>query len=170
MTQLTEESAVTSVSLGNRLRSLAGLVAIAVKSSAARASLRRGSPMDVATTAPFFRLINQLELGDLPAPQLVRWGAVVQCMAIAGDANATISDGSLLARAGYSESRFSRLLASHDQQLLDQCLLAARFVHARDHPMRWHQVGRLMLLDTYEGSSVQSRLQLARDYYRAVEN
>jgi hypothetical protein len=54
--------------------------------------------------------------------------------------------------------------------MLDQSALAARFLHAREHPCRWDDLGSLILLDSGANESAERvRLRLARDYYRTLD-
>lgn len=167
---MTESTIVSpQESLRHTLKRLAVLVAAACKATASSASLRRGTPADVVRSASFHRVLASTEMQEVSVDRLLGWAALVQCMAIGGDHSAPLSDGAMLARAGLSESRFSRLLAAGGSTVHDQCLLAARFLHARGHPCRWDDLGALLILD--EGSSShaeRARLRLARDYYRTL--
>lgn len=136
----------------------------------ARASLRRGTRHDVARQAAFHALLMDIPDEHISYDLLERWAAVVQCAAITGGSvDRGESDGKLLARAGLSEARFARLLASHGDGLFDQMLMVSRFVHSKDFRPGWMQLGELLLTDEiseYRADAV--RLQLARDYYRTL--
>ncbi len=130
------------------LRTLAMHVELLCKSPATGAALRRGTPMDVAHSAAFHRVLTVAEIEDDSAERLLRWATVVQCMAIGGDSRAPLSDGSTIQ---------------------DQCVLASRFLHAREHPCRWEDLGALLVLDSLSSESTERiRLRLARDYFRTL--
>lgn len=133
------------------------------------ASLRRGSAHDVARQAAFHRLLAEVPDYDVQAHDLIRWAAVAQCMALTGvPATERESDGTVLARAELSESRFSRLLASRGDSFRDQLLLVARYLHSKDVSLDWSELGELTLTDEANEERADTlRLQLARDYYRA---
>jgi hypothetical protein len=123
----------------------------------------------VARCASFHRVLANAEIEEVSIDRLLHWASLVQCMAIGGDPGAPLPDGAMLARAGLSESRFSRLLAAGGSTVHDQCLLAARFLHARGHPCRWDDLGALLILDAgSSGQAERARLRLAREYYRTL--
>ena len=77
------------------------------------------------------------------------------------------NDGAILAHAELSESRFSRLLASHGDGFRDQLLLVARYLHSKDASPGWSELGELTLTDELNEERADTlRLRLARDYYR----
>lgn len=141
-------------------------------STGALASLRRGSRHDVARQAAFYAALADIPDDYLPPDTLVRWAAVAQCMALTGvPTTSDGSDGSLLASSGLSESRFSRLLASHGDGFFDQLLLVARFLHSKDARPSWSDLGELALTDEVNEARADAvRLRLARDYYRTLTN
>jgi CRISPR system Cascade subunit CasB len=169
MTETILESSQTS--LRGTLRKLVLLVEGACKSPASSASLRRSTPFEVANSAAFYRVLANAQIEDETGDRLLRWATVVQCMAIGGDSSAPLPDGAMLARAGFSESRFSRLLAAGGSTVQDQCVLAARFLHSRDHSCRWDDLGALLILDAGSTTNAeQTRLRLAREYYRSLDD
>lgn len=151
------------------LRRTAVLVSAARKSPASSAALRRGSSSDVAQSAAFHRVLNHAQIDEDSIERLGAWASVIQCMAIGGAAQVQLSDGTMLARAGLSESRFSRLLSASGTSLADQCLLIARFLHSKEHLCCWEDLGSLLLLDA-SGSTYADhvRLRLAKDYFRTA--
>lgn len=167
-----ESSADLSRPLSRRdiLREMARRVSNPALGTGALASLRRGSAHEVARQAAFYRLLVEVPDHEIPAHDLIRWAAVAQCMALTGvGATKTESDGTVLARAELSESRFSRLLASRGDGFRDQLLLVARYLHSKDASLSWSELGELTL--TEEVNEVQAdglRLRIARDYYRAL--
>lgn len=139
-------------------------------STGALASLRRGTRHDVARQAAFFAALQDIPDERLSQQSLQRWASIVQCMAITGVPSAPDTrDGSALARAGLSESRFARLLASHGDGFFDQLLLVARYVHSKEVLLGWRELGELALTDEHlEERADAIRLSLARDYYRTL--
>ena len=152
------------------LREMARRIRNPVVGTGALASLRRGSAHDVARQAAFHRLLAEVPDHEIQTHDLIRWAAVAQCMALTGvPATKNESDGTVLARAELSESRFSRLLASHGDGFRDQLLLVARYLHSKDASLGWSELGELTLTDEANEERADTlRLQLARDYYRAL--
>ncbi len=170
MTTPTGTTPLASQSRSQLLASVGRRVRDARMSSGARASLRRGTRHDVARQAAFFAVLADVPEERLSAQSLERWAAVVQCMAITGvSESSNARDGGALAMAGLTESRFSRLLASHGDGLFDQLLLVARFAHSRDLSMGWRELGELALTDDHRAERAEEiRLSLARSYYRTL--
>ena len=155
----------------DRLRDMARQIRDPRLSTGARASLRRGAPHDVARQAAFFRILSEQSLQYDQVDELIAWATVAQCMAITGIplAAGAESDGTVLARAGLTESRFARLLASHGEGMRDQMLLIARYLHSKDASVAWNEMGELILTDDRSDERANDiRLRLARDYYRAL--
>jgi len=165
----------TSTALRSRaqlLGAMSGRIHDPRMSTGALASLRRGSRHDVARQAAFHAAVADIPSESLALGVLVRWAAVAQCMAVTGvPATSALRDGSGMAQAGLSESRFARLLASHGDGFFDQLLLVARFLHAKDTAISWQELGELALTDDlHEERADVVRLALARDYYRELVN
>lgn len=141
-------------------------------STGAHASLRRGTRHDVVRQAAFHHVIAEVPDDQLGLDALSRWAAVVQCIALTAIGTSVgPSDGSALANAGLSETRFSRLLASRGDGFFDQLLLIARYLRAKQTPVRWNDLGELALtIDVQETRADALRLRLARDFYRVVSN
>jgi CRISPR type I-E-associated protein CasB/Cse2 len=141
-----------------------------VINTGALASLRRGSAHDVARQAAFHRLLAAVPDHEIPTHDLIRWAAVAQCMALTGiPSTKSESDGTAMAHADLSESRFARLLASHGDGFRDQLLLVARYLHSKDTSLNWYELGELTLTDGINEERADTlRLRLARDYYRAL--
>lgn len=135
------------------------------------AALRRGSPDQVALSAPFHRILAGLEGFD-PSPEWFRSLAVIAMgMALTVDGSpAGGRDGAVLAKAGLTESRFARLLASHGEGLQDQLLLLARMLRARELAPAWQDLGALALADALDFEWIdEARIRLATAYYRAAD-
>ncbi len=138
-------------------------------STGALASLRRGTRFDVARQSAFYAVAVDVPEYQLAADAIQRWAALAQCIAITGPLpGMTDSDGGALAHARLSDSRFSRLLASHGEGLFDQLLLLARFVKSKNVALTWKDLGAMALADgSQEMLADAARLRLARDYYRS---
>ena len=138
----------------------------------AKASLRRGSRHEVVRQAAFHLVSSHIPEYEMQSDISTRWAAIAQCIALAGTSSPSVSrDGTTLAAAGLSESRFARLLASHGDGMLDQLLLVARVLHSKDVSLGWSELGELALSDErYEERADRARLGLARDYYRALND
>jgi CRISPR system Cascade subunit CasB len=158
-----------------RLAFLARRLADPAFGPGARAALRRADPTTVMRQAAFHRLIveAQIDESQIAGDGWLRWATVLHAMAIGirpGLHPPGRPAGEALARAGYAESRFMRLLAAHDELLRDQIVLLARFMHARDEPLEWRDLGELVLADTIcPRTAERVRLRLARSYYKSVD-
>ncbi|MEP6621972.1 MAG: type I-E CRISPR-associated protein Cse2/CasB [bacterium] len=170
MTDTTSPTLTSSASRAQLLGAMGRRIRDPRMSTGALASLRRGSRHDVVRQAAFHAALVDVPDHRLPAEDLVRWAAVAQCMAITGvPGSTTAHDGGALARAGLSESRFARLLASHGDGFFDQLLLIARFLHSKEASLAWRDLGELALTDDRLDERADAlRLSLARDYYRAL--
>lgn len=170
MTQVSATDPSRPTSRRDLLREIARRLRDPTISTGALASLRRGTPQDVARQAAFHRLLAEIPDQHTQADDLIRWASVVQCMSLTRVAGAPFeSDGTLLARAGLSESRFARLLASRGDGLRDQMLLVARYLRSKDTSPVWADLGELALTDGLNEERADAlRLRLARDYYRAL--
>lgn len=141
----------------------------------ARAALRRGDPITVMRQAAFHRLVARARVDEsvLAADGWLRWATVLHAMAIAIRPGAPLSQrpaGEALASAGYSESRFMRLLAADGDTLRDQIVLLARFMHSRDESLDWRDLGELVLADGIRPHTTERvRLRLARSYYKSLD-
>jgi CRISPR system Cascade subunit CasB len=138
------------------------------------ASLRRHSPERVAREPAFHRLLagvpdDMLKAQDAP----VRWAAVIQAIAIGakpGEPASRESAGKALAEAGYSESRFARLLAAGGSTLRAQIMLLARYMNGKQARFSWADLGELVLVEGWNGECADIlRFRLARDYFRQLD-
>ncbi len=170
MTETSTEATFAPQSRSQLLSAVARRIRDPRTSTGAMASLRRGSRFDVARQAAFHAVTADVPDHRLPPHELHRWAAVAQCMAVTGiPAKAGLRDGGALAQARLSESRFARLLASHGDGFFDQLLLIARYLHSKDMPISWQDLGELALTDDLADDRADAvRLTLARDYYRAL--
>lgn len=158
-----------------RLAFLARRLADPGLGASARAALRRADPIVVMQQAVFHRLVARARVDEsrMAGDGWLRWATVLHAMAIAIRPGAPLPQrpaGEALVRAGYSESRFVRLLASHGEVLRDQVVLLARFTHARDEPLDWRDFGELVLADEIRPRTAERlRLRLARSYYKSLD-
>ena len=141
------------------------------------ASLRRHSPSDVVNEPAFHRLIAGLEDKMLAGDGTpLRWATVIQAIAIGTKPGEGVSQeraGKALAEAGYSESRFARLLAAHGQTFRDQIVLLARYMNGKQARFSWGDLGELILVEGVNAAwaderAEKLRFQIARDYYREL--
>jgi CRISPR system Cascade subunit CasB len=136
------------------------------------AELRRMDPRRLA--APFFKLAGLVLDSELPGEVKARedaetrWAAVVVGLAHLGDLQvASLRLGSALASAGFSELRFSRLLRSDTEQLVDEIPMVARFLAAKSVAVDFATAARLILS---AGRSEEERVRrnIARDYFATL--
>jgi hypothetical protein len=59
---------------------------------------------------------------------------------------------------------------SREEALNDQCVLLARFLHARDHPAKWDDLGALLVLEEGTAGAEFARRRLARDFYLSADS
>jgi CRISPR type I-E-associated protein CasB/Cse2 len=136
------------------------------------ASLRRHIPADVQNEPTFHRLITDVDDKLLVEDAPLRWATVIQAMALGtkpGEGVPTERAGKSLAAAGYSESRFARLLASHGDTFRDQVVLLARYMNGKQARFSWADLGELVLVEGWnEPRADKLRFRIARDYYREL--
>ncbi len=133
------------------------------------AGLRRMDPARL-DAGGFWKLAGLHLDSFLPGEAMARhraeiaWGAVIVALATMGDLQDTGERlGRSLAQAGYSESRFTRLLRSDHERRLDEIPQMARFLAAKQQPADLVDAAILVV-----GSEVMrdaSSRNLARDYY-----
>lgn len=141
------------------------------------ASLRRHFPSYVVNEPAFHRLIAGLDDKMLAGDGTpLRWATVIQAIAIGTKPGEGISHeraGKALAEAGYSESRFARLLAARGQTFRDQTVLLARYMNGRQARFSWADLGELILVEGIDAAwagerGEKLRFRIARDYYREL--
>ena len=141
----------------------------------ALASLRRSDPSSVLHQPAFYRLVSPIGELALAGEGALRWATVVHAMAISARPGTRSPPsrraGATLARLGYRESRFARLLAARGEALRTEVVLLARFVNAHREPLAWAQLGELVLTEgRRERRAEQLRHALARDYHGATNH
>lgn len=139
----------------------------------ALASLRRNGPGVVVGQPAFHRLFADLPddlLDGIDAP--IRWASVVQASALTavpGTRPPDLHCGIAFARAGLSEARLSRLLASADEALRDQLAMAARRLAAQQIDCDWRDAGELVLVEGFAEARAETlRFRIARAYWREL--
>jgi CRISPR system Cascade subunit CasB len=140
------------------------------------ADLRRLTPQNPYAPAFWKLVVNDAGLeAMLPVRDEARdeaerrWGAILQGLATLGRFHTFgVGLGRALAEAGFAELRFVRLLRAHDEGLLDQARITARFLSAKGQPGDWTDMAWLILSDG-RGHEEKVRRRLARDYYRHLK-
>lgn len=135
------------------------------------AALRRGDARTVLAQPAFHRLTAGFDDHEFAGDGAERWATVAQGIALTGVPDGQReAAGATLARLGFSESRFSRLLSARGSTFRNQVTLLARFARGRGTPLDWRDLGELVLLEERAEEWADAlRLRLARDYYRAIE-
>lgn len=134
--------------------------------------LRRASPR--RPPAGFFKLEGLLLDDVLPgdasprAEAETRWAAIVAGLAQLGSLHRPGRRlGDALFDADFSELRFSRLMRSDAERLIDDLPMLARFLAAKGVPVDWAGAAHL-LLSSGSGIEESVRRHVARDYYRSA--
>lgn len=150
--------------------SIAGLLARGgLLSQGDVAALRRMDPWRPAPA--FFKLeglvLDPVLAGDAErrADQETRWAAVVVGLAMLGHAHVPGRRlGLALAGGDCSELRFTRLLRSDAERLVDELPALARFVAARGFAVDWTDAARL-ILSAGRSDEESVRRHIARDFF-----
>lgn len=134
------------------------------------AELRRLEPHDPGSPA-FWKVVAAYLEDSLPSggerldDAERRWAAILSGLATLGPLHRQgVRLGLALAEAGLSELRFVRLLRAHDEGLLHQARVTAKFLSAKGQPADWTGMARLVLSDGRDDEE-RVRRQLAREYY-----
>jgi CRISPR system Cascade subunit CasB len=132
------------------------------------ADLRRLNPEE-PDRAAFWKALAQCVEDERPMTdgESSRWAAVLAAMArMAPHAHqAGARAGGALARARFSEARFSRLLTARGRALADRLRRAAVFLASRGEPVDWTDLAALSVV-TDHGKAEGVRRRIASDYYR----
>jgi CRISPR system Cascade subunit CasB len=143
-------------------------------SSGERATLRRVDPQCPVTPA-LWRVLgqtHQLAPDRLPEDQKRRWerrwGLLILGMAhVPGLHRYEVPLGAALARAGWSEMRFVRLMEAGADALPVLIRRMAQYLASKEQPANWDDVRQLLFsVDRDYGEDV--RLRIARSYYRTL--
>lgn len=144
------------------------------------AALRRMDPSDPSTAA-FWRLraSHLAPAGLLPEADPwredaeKRWATIMIAMAHLSGLHAPgMPLGSALARAGFSELRFVRLLQARGDVLPRLAIESSRFLAAKGQPVDQKGLALLVLSDGWidPSSTERVRRSIARDYYADATN
>jgi CRISPR system Cascade subunit CasB len=186
MTRPPETADDTKPSRAAQRRSLIGRLAHAMElgaSSSGRAGfstgdlaeLRRIDPAQPYTPA-LWRTLIAYDIDDgwgdgtLRETLEERWAALLMGMAYTvGLHDPSLGLGTALAEAGWSETRFVRLMESRDKRLTEEIRRVAQYLSAKSQPANWAQVAGLVL-DQDSDWAERQRRKIARDYYRRLNH
>lgn len=175
ITENTENKHVTS--FYSLIRKVTGKIAgymetEGILSNGELAQLRRISPEQPFTPA-LWRLLMMLELQQAPEWMSQhqwerRWALILMAMAhCRGLQNFEISFGEALAKAGWSELRFVKLMKSKDQLLETQIRQVSRFLAGKNQPANWAEAAELILYQSGEAAE-KIRVNISRKYYTTL--
>ena len=134
------------------------------------AELRRISPTEPYTPA-LWRLLILLELGN--APEWIqqktwerRWATLMMGMAYCNGLHDFHTPlGNALARAGWSELRFVRLMRASDDALETQIRHIAQFLASKSQAANWADMARLLFYQSGDAGE-NIRIAISRNYYQ----
>lgn len=158
-------------SLGRSVGSAARLLESDALSTGDRAELRRISP-DAPFTPALWQTLHRL--GQHEAPGWIgqsrwerRWATLLMGMAFCtGFHDYGTPLGRALARAGWSELRFVRLLRADGETLEAHLRRVAQYLASKNQPANWADVANLLFYQSGE-TAEDIRLSIARSYYGA---
>ncbi|SHK67514.1 type I-E CRISPR-associated protein Cse2/CasB [Rhodothermus profundi] len=162
-----------SITRGQAVGKVAGLLASEALSAGERAELRRAA-LEAPFTPALWRVLFYLQ--DEGAPVRIgdeaderRWATLLISMAHCVDPRRNLHDyqvplGRALADAGWSELRFTQLLRARGLQLAIFLRRMAQYLSAREQPANWADVAELLFEQTGERADAV-RLRIARAYY-----
>ena len=137
-----------------------------------RAALRRIDP-DTPVTPTLWKVLLELDQGDAPdwigqTKWEQRWATLLMGMAhCAGLHDYNVPLGQALAEAGWSETRFVRLLEADDETLPVLLRRMAQYLASKQQPANWDDVRQLLFVQSGEAAE-DVRLRIARPYYRTL--
>jgi CRISPR system Cascade subunit CasB len=150
---------------------LAGLLAGEHFPAGDRAALKRMAP-DQPPHLAFYRFAFR-ELPEGWEHQRAAWQTLTAGMALSSNHGNPHDPkrplGRALAEQGYSEARLERLLAAEGDTLNTLLLRAARFLAAKGEAADWSDAARLLGLFSADRDHEQIRREIARDYYRNLD-
>lgn len=162
------------------LASIIGSIATAMSSAGKKgalstgdmAELRRISPDAPYTPALWRVLLTWVPDEDLAGPARDKkerqWATLLMAMATCADQHDLHSwFGAALAKAGWSELRFVRLLRAHDTQLEMEVRRLAQFLASKGERANFVDLARLLFWQHGEVAE-KIRRDIARSYYRAL--
>lgn len=184
MKESTEKDGGQPMSRAARRRSLVGKLAEKMKlgsqtagragfSTGELAELRRIDPEQPYTPA-LWRTLVGYEIdqgwgdGEWREALEERWAALLMGMAhTVGLHDYSTPLGAALAEAGWSETRFVRLMDSRGTRLIEEIRRVAQYLSSKSQPADWAQVADLVLDQDADWAERQRR-DIARDYYRRL--
>jgi len=137
-----------------------------------RAALRRIDP-DTPVTPTLWKVLFDLKQGD--APDWIsqkaweqRWATLLMGMAhCAGLHDYDVPLGRALAEAGWSETRFVRLLEAEGDTLPVLIRRMAQYLASKQQPANWDDVRKLLFYQSGD-TAADIRLSIARPYYHTL--
>jgi len=174
VTEETSPAESGSLHLGRAVGSIARRLdpANETLSTGERAELRRISP-EKPFTPTLWRILYELDRGDAPgwirqAEWERRWATLLMCMAhCPGLHDCDVPLGRGLAKAGWSELRFTRLLRAEGDGLETDLRRVAQYLKNKPQAIDWTDIAQLLFYQSGEtGEGI--RLSIARTYYRTL--
>lgn len=141
-------------------------------SNADQAALRRVDP-DTPVTTTLWKVLFDLDQAESPKERSQttweqRWATLLMGMAhCAGLHDYEVPLGRALAEAGWSETRFVRLLEAGEDALPVLVRRMAQYLASKQQPANWDDVRRLLFVQFGEAAE-EVRLRIARPYYRTL--
>jgi len=161
----------SKTSLASTIGRIAGIIGSDHFATGERAALRRMVP-DQPPPLSFYRFaLSHLPEGwDRNQNTIRDWMTITAGIAIMSPNAHSLERGfgSALAKAGYSEIRFERLLSSTGNTRRVLVLRAARFLAAKNTPCNWVEGSKLLLTREEERETLHRRI--AQDFYRSIDS
>lgn len=139
-----------------------------------RAALRRIDP-DTPVTPTLWKVLFDLDQAESPnwigqTKWEQRWATLLMGMAhCAGLHDYDVPIGQALAEAGWSETRFVRLLEANEDTLPVLLRRMAQYLASKQQPANWDDVRRLLFSRENPFEDAEDiRLGIARPYYRTL--
>lgn len=137
-----------------------------------RAALRRIDP-NTPLTPTLWKVLFELDQGDAPdwisqTEWEQRWATLLMGMAhCAGLHDYDVPLGQALAKAGWAETRFVRLLEADGETLPVLLRRMAQYLASKQQPASWDDVRKLLFYQSGD-TAEDIRLSIARPYYRTL--
>lgn len=130
------------------------------------AELRRMDP-DHPDAPAFFRMLVR-HCPDAGAGFARRCARLAWMLALRPKALKPGSLGEAMAEHGISEARVQKLLAARGEAMAKQIAIIARRL-ANERTLPYRELGRLLLAHDDDEAAEATRMQIARDYFRAID-
>jgi CRISPR system Cascade subunit CasB len=136
-----------------------------------RAALRR-IDLDTPVTPTLWKVLFDLEQNESRGMTQTRWeqrwATLLMGMAhCAGLHDYGVPLGEALAKAGWAETRFVRLLEADGETLMVLLRRMAQYLASKQQPANWDDVRRLLFYQSGD-TAEDIRLNVARPYYRTL--